>query len=295
MSTRIDQLMDALPAQGLTVQALKTLDFVAPGQWVNINRFDNMIRVATGRGEEDYVARVRERALALYADESQGYQRAVQIYQLVDSTDTALGAAALAHKAGELFSALSFLRAFTPKADTSQAVDLAMKIIAEVMAFRYINSSQPGGVGDFVQALSQYERENLIRVAAILTFDGLVPLGPDFSRKLVNTVHGLSLADLERNSTFQRIRPLLPGDSSASMMNFIGGSIDSLSSYTGNFAGRYGVTSHGVLRSLRTFIDFADDKLDYVAGLLDMSTNYMEHTGIQSVARSVITRAAREI
>jgi hypothetical protein len=35
--------------------------------------------------------------------------------------------------------------------------------------------------------------------------------------------------------------------------------------------------------------------LDYVAAFLDMSTNYYEHTGIQTVARRVIEQAAREI
>ena len=55
-----------------------------------------------------------------------------------------LGMAALANKAGELLSILSFLSAITPKADTTQSIDLAMKIIAEVMAFQYLNTTAPG-------------------------------------------------------------------------------------------------------------------------------------------------------
>jgi len=42
-------------------------------------------------------------------------------------------------------------------------------------------------------------------------------------------------------------------------------------------------------------VDIADDKLDYVAAFLDMTTNYFEHTGTQSVARRLIERAASEI
>jgi len=38
----------------------------------------------------------------------------------------------------------------------------------------------------------------------------------------------------------------------------------------------------------------ADSKLDYLAAFLDMSTNYYEHTGTQTVARNLILRAAQE-
>jgi hypothetical protein len=38
----------------------------------------------------------------------------------------------------------------------------------------------------------------------------------------------------------------------------------------------------------------ADSKLDYLAAFLDMSTNYYEHTGTQTVARNLILRAAEQ-
>jgi hypothetical protein len=41
-------------------------------------------------------------------------------------------------------------------------------------------------------------------------------------------------------------------------------------------------------------MNVADSKLDYVAAFLDMSTNYYEHTGTQTVARNLILRAAQE-
>lgn len=293
LTAPIDQLVDALPAQGMTVQALKALDYIAPGQWVNINRFDNMIRVVTGNGDDAYVRAVRQRALAMYADESQGYQRAVWIYQMVDSTDSKLGMAALANKAGELLSILSFLSAITPKADTTQSIDLAMKIIAEVMAFKYLNTTAPGdGVMDFASGLLEYQKENLIRVAAMLTFDGLVPLGPDFARKLMYTAQGMRLSDLESNATYQRLRSVIPGG--VSPLQFVSGGVSALSNHMGGFTNRYGLSMARVVPQLRGIIEFADDKLDYVAGFIDMSTNYMEHTGIQSVARVLIARAAQQ-
>ncbi|MGB2924076.1 MAG: FHA domain-containing protein, partial [Limnothrix sp.] len=43
------------------------------------------------------------------------------------------------------------------------------------------------------------------------------------------------------------------------------------------------------------FIQIADDNLDVVAAVLDQTTNYFEHTGIQSVATQVIKRAYAEV
>ena len=41
--------------------------------------------------------------------------------------------------------------------------------------------------------------------------------------------------------------------------------------------------------------DQMEGKLDCTAAFLDMTTDYFEHTGIQSVARSLITRAMGEV
>ena len=51
----------------------------------------------------------------------------------------------------------------------------------------------------------------------------------------------------------------------------------------------------GILCGLKGLVDFSDDKLDYVAAFLNMSTNYVEDTGTQSVARSLIERTVGEI
>jgi hypothetical protein len=34
---------------------------------------------------------------------------------------------------------------------------------------------------------------------------------------------------------------------------------------------------------MKGIIDFTEDNLDYLAAFLDMSTNYMTHTGVQPV------------
>jgi hypothetical protein len=122
MSTSIDQLVDKLPSGGLTVRALELLDFAVPGQWRNLTGFDNSIRQITGETDDDLIARVHNRALELYNDSSQGYQRAVWIYQFVDSADSKLGLAAMAHKVGESVGFLSFVDRITPAPEKAQAI-----------------------------------------------------------------------------------------------------------------------------------------------------------------------------
>jgi hypothetical protein len=39
----------------------------------------------------------------------------------------------------------------------------------------------------------------------------------------------------------------------------------------------------------------SDSKLDYLAAFLDVTTNYYEHTGTQTLARRLIERAYAEI
>jgi hypothetical protein len=61
------------------------------------------------------------------------------------------------------------------------------------------------------------------------------------------------------------------------------------------FVSSHGINLESVLGSLRNYIEVSDDKLDYIAGFLDMGTKYFEHTGTQSLARSLVSRAVSEI
>ena len=55
------------------------------------------------------------------------------------------------------------------------------------------------------------------------------------------------------------------------------------------------MTVDKVVTSLKRYVDGIDGKLDYAASFLDMTVNYYEHTGTQTVARSLISRAAAEV
>ena len=296
MSESIDQLVDKLPTSGMTVRALGLLDFVAPGQWQNITGFDNTIRYVTGEQDAEMVARIRARALTLYGDSSQGYQRAVSIFQMVDSAGGKIGLASMAHMLGEKVGMLSFLSNITPKEDKAQTIDLGLKLVAEMVSFCYANGFPGDGIGDFMGAVSSYEKENLIRLSAIVAFDGLIPLGPDYGAKLMDSASGWSPSDLENNALFQRIKGLIPGGGATdAAFQFVNNGLGAMNQYIGGFAGARGITLDGVLGQMRGVIDFSEGKLDLLAAFLDVSTSYMEHTGIQSVSRSLIERAVGEI
>ena len=295
MSKPIFELVDELPTNNITTMSLRSLDFVIPGEWNNLVGFENTIRTVTGETDESIIQQVGDRAVYLFNDRSQGYQRAMWLYQTVDKTDYALGAAALANKVGEKIPLMGFLNRLTPKADKAQTIDLCLKLVVEVVAFCQINGIPGDSIGDFVGSLGDYSGENLMRMAALVCFDGLIPLGPDFIQKAQSTISGLKPSDLEQNQTFSSIKDTIPGGDSGGKLNFIGRSFDSVKGWMGKFVASKALTPEKVANNLQGFIDVADNKLDYLGAFLDVSTNYYEHTGTQTLARRLIERAVAEI
>ncbi len=295
MAKPIQELVDQLPTNNITVSALRALDFIAPGEWENVVGFVNTIKTVTGETDEDLIQQIGERAIYLYNDRSQGYQRAMWLYQTVDSTDKALGAAALANKVGEKIPLLGFLNNVTPKAEKAQTIDLCLKLVAELTAFCQINGIPGDSIGDFVASLGEYSGESFMRMAALVCFDGLIPLGSGFIERSLSWISQTTPHELEQNATFRNIRDDIPGQDSGSKLNFIGESFDSVTGWMGNLVGSKGLTPQKVASNLQSFVEFSGDKLDYLGAFLDVSTNYYEHTGTQTLARRLIERASAEI
>ncbi|MCY7385233.1 MAG: hypothetical protein LH628_22170 [Microcoleus sp. CAN_BIN18] len=295
MSKSIVELVDNLPSGGVTVMMLKSLDFVVPGEWNNLTGFDNTIQAVTRETDRTLVQKIRDRAIELYADPNQPYQATVGLYQIVDRADTALAASAIANKIGEKIGFLSFLSSLTPKADVTQTLDLCIKVVVELIALCKLNNISMNNMGSFGTALSDYKNESIVRMAALVCVDGLIPLGPDFIKKAQSTLAGLSPTTLQQNPTFQSIGNLIPGGSVGDKLGFITATFRSAEGWMNNLVRSRGLTPESILRSMNQYIDIADNKLDYVAAFLDMSTNYYEHTGIQTVARRLVDRAYAEI
>ena len=176
MSKSIFELVDQLPTGGTTIMALNALDFVIPGQWQNLTGFTNTIRAVTGESDEAMIQAIGERAVYLYNDEGEGYQRAMWLYQTVDNAAGALGMAAMANKIGQDVSFLGFLDNLTPKPEKVQSIDLCIKLVVELVAYCQINGIPGDSVGDFLAALGDYGGESLMRMVALICFDGLIPL-----------------------------------------------------------------------------------------------------------------------
>lgn len=296
MSKPIYEIVDELPTDNITVKVLKSLDFVVPGEWHNLVGFDNTIREVTGETDEELIQQIGDRAVWLYNDKSQGYQRSLWLYQTVDSADRALATAALANKVGNSIPLIGgLLTRVTPNPDKAQAIDLSIKLVVELLAFCQVNGIPGDSIGDFAASLADYSGTSLMRMASLICLDGLIPLGPDFLLKIDSILSNLSPGDLEENNTFKRINEEIPGEDSGSKLDFIGNSFSAVRGWMGSFVEDKDLSPDKVMDNIRGFIEVSDDKLDYVAAFLDMTTNYYEHTGVQSLARSLIDRAFAEI
>jgi len=295
MSKSIFERVDNLPKDNLTVKVLRALDIFLPGQWQNLTGFKQTIRQVTGETDDALIQQIGDRAVWLYNDKSQGYQRAMWLYETVDRTDAALGAAALANKMGEKVAFLGFLEKITPKAEKAQTIDLCVKLVVELIAFCQINGIPGDSIGDFVKSLADYSGESLMRMTALICLDALIPLGPDYLQKAADALNKLGTSDLESNQTFSAVKDSIPGKNASAKLDFIGRSFDSVKGWMRGYTADQGITLQKVSSSISKFVELTDDKLDYVAAFLDMSTNYYEHTGTQTLARRLIERAVAEI
>jgi hypothetical protein len=295
MSKPIFELVDELPTSGTTIMALNALDFVIPGQWQNLTGFTNSIKTITGETDEALVQAIGERAVTLYNDKSQGYQNAMWLYQTVDNAAGALGMAAMANKIGQDISFLGFLGNLTPKPEKVQSIDLCVKLIVELVAYCKINGIPGDSVGDFLAGLGEYGGESLMRMVALICFDGLIPLGPDFIDKGMSAISGSSPKELEGNGTFKSVSEMIPGNDTAGKLGFINQGFDSVRGWMTGFVSEKGLTQENALGNLQKFVQVSADKLDYVGAFLDVSVKYYTHTGTQTLARRLIERAIAEI
>ena len=289
MSQSIIELVDNLPTDNITVKVLKTISTFTPGKWENLVGFDNTISAVTGATASQDVAEIRERALELYEDKKQGYQTAIWLYRTVDNTDKAIAAAAIADKIGDTFRFIPFLDKITPKADSVQSVDLRIKLVAELIVFSKLNGLTLNPV-QFASALKEnYQDEALLRMASLICIDGILPLGVNFVNKIRQDLEQRD--NLQTNPAYEVVGDLIPGDNKE---EFIDQSFSAAGDWMDSFSQKLGVNSETISDKLGGFIELADGKLDYLAAFLDGSTNFFEHTGIQTVARKLVTEAANE-
>ena len=288
MTQSIIELVDNLPTDNITVKVLKTISTFVPGKWENLVGFDNTITALTGATSPQEIAKIRDRATALYADKQQGYQTAIWLYRTVDNTDKAIAAAAIADKLGDTFRFIPFLDKITPKADSLQSVDLRIKLVAELIIFSKLHGLTLNPV-QFASSLKEnYQDEALLRMASLVCIDGILPLGVNFVDRIKTDLENRD--NLQANPAYEAVGELIPAENKT---EFIDRSFNAAGDWMDNLSKKIGVTPETLASKLGGFIELADGKLDYLAAFLDGSTNFFEHTGIQTVARRLITQAAK--
>lgn len=295
MTQPLHELLGSLPSSSLTTRLLGLLDTFVPGEWENVTSLEEMVRRVTGEEDQALIQQVGERAIMLYNDESLGYQRAVQIYNLVDDTGLVSGVLSLAAKASEDVDFLSFLDSVTPKSETTQAIDAAAKLVAELSCFCLTNGLPGDSVGDFVSALGAYGKEEKMRLVYWLACDLILPLGPEAMNTVLGYIENLADQYFGENSRFAKLASYLPGSAIADKKALLVGTMQSSVPMLNGVIQSQGITQDNILAKIREFTNAHEGKLDYLAAAVDLTTNVFEHTGIQTVARRVVTRAYGEI
>lgn len=290
MASKIIQLVDNLSEDNLTVKILRAIDFAIPGKWENLTGFDRTITALTKETNPASINRIKERAVDLFDNKKNGYQRAIWLYQTADSTDKAAAAAAIADKVGDTFRFIPFMDKLTPKADAIQSLDLKLKLAAELIAFSSISGAglNPGKFA--VAVKDNYHKEALLRMIALVCFDGVLPLGTNFVSRLREEI--AKGDDIITETALANFGDAIPGEDKKA---FIDDNFNEVSDWMSQIIDKFGLTRESVTDRLGGFIEVADDKLDYLAAFIDASTNFFEHTGIQTVARHIILRAHEEV
>ena len=234
-SKPIFQVLNELPAKNMTTRLLSVLDWVVPGEYHNLVGFENSIKVIAREDDPAVIQKIGERAIALFNDKSQGYQRALWLYQSVDTLQGVAAFAIIANKLGNDFSFLSALKHITPKAQTTQIADLSVKLVVELIAFCQLNGIPGDSFADFVKSLSDYRNESLMRMAALVCFDGLMPLGPDFFSMVMGLLQKSGVTELDKNERFQQVKSLIPGDGTAAQLGFIQKSFGAVEGWVKSF------------------------------------------------------------
>lgn len=291
----LHETLAALPQDNLTARLLKLTSRVADEGWENINDLAQMIRVVTGEDQESYLQEIGERAVQLFADPQERYQRAIRIYRLVDDVDKLVGTASFLDQVAQRVSFLGFMDRLIPKSEKLQAIDAGAKLAAELAAFTAINGLPGDSIADFGRSIAHSANEDRLRITCWILAEGVLPFGPDFLQLIGDQVKAASSGELQQSALFSKVRDLLPGGSDDAGRSLILGTLDEVGGWMGDFVRERGITQASVGSGLQAILDVGERGFDVMAAALDVGTNYFEHTGTQTVARQIVKRAYGEV
>jgi hypothetical protein len=294
MSTILERL-DRLPKRNLTVLALKGIGTLVPGGWRNLTSADDLIADVLGSNDPTLIAQVRRRADELSRARHEGYTRAMSLYDAVNRSQKAAGGLrVLANVAGGL-PLVKQMAKLTPASDTLQAVDLSLKVGAEMLAFTQVNGLPGDSFGDFAASLSEYAGEASVRMAALVCIDALLPLGDQALQRLDELLSRVGPRELRQLPAYAGMASLIPGRGDEAHLSFLRRGVDSWLGWAGGFVGVLGLTGQKAVRALEGTLGPWQGGFEQLATFLDAFTDTYQHTGVQAIARRLVERAAAEI
>lgn len=294
MSTVLERL-DRLPRRNLTVLAIKGISTLVPGGWHNVTDADALIADVMGSSDPELIRQVRARADELSRARHEGYGRAMSLYDAVNRSQKAAGGLRLLANIGGALPLVKRAASLTPASDTLQAVDLSLKVAAEMLAFTQVNGLPGDSFGDFGAALGEYAGEARVRMAALICFDALLPLGDQALQRLDGLLGGVGRKDLQQLPAYAGMASMLPGRGDEAHLSFLRRGVDQWLGWAGGFVGQLGLSGQKAVQALETTLGPWQDGFKQMATFLDAFTDTYQHTGVQAVARRLVERAAAEI
>ncbi len=294
MSTVLERL-DRLPRRNLTVLAIKGISTLVPGGWHNITSADELIADVMGSNDPELIRQVRARADELSQARHEGYGRALSLYDAVNRSQKAAGGLRVLASIGGALPLVKRVANLTPTSDTLQAVDLSLKVAAEMLAFTQVNGLPGDSFGDFAAALNEYAGEARVRMAALICFDALLPLGDQALERLDTLLGKAGKGDLRQLPAYAGMASMLPGRGDDAHLGFLRQGVDQWLGWAGGFVGQLGLTGQKAVRALETTLGPWQGGFEQMATFLDAFTDTYQHTGVQAVARRLVERAAAEI
>ncbi|MCP9771772.1 hypothetical protein KBY66_03910 [Synechococcus sp. Tobar12-5m-g] len=295
MSRTVLERLERLPRRDLTVLALKGISTLVPGGWSNPTSADQLIREVIGSNDPELIRLVRARADQLSGARAEGYGRALSLYDAVNRSQHATGGLRFLANVTAGLPLLKRISSITPPSDTLQAVDLSLKVGAELLAFTQVNGLPGDSFGDFGAALADYAGEARVRMAALICFDGLLPLGDQALQRLDGLLGAAGSGELRKLPAYGRMAALIPGRGDEAHMGFLRKGVDQWLGWAGGFVGQLGLSGQKAVQALEGSIGPWQGRMDQLAAFLDAFTDTYAHTGVQAVARRLVERAAAEI
>ena len=294
MSTVLERL-DRLPRRNLTVLALKGISTLVPGGWHNTTSANELISSVLGSSDAALIAQVRARADVLSRARHEGYGRALSLYDAVNRSQKAAGGLRLLANVAAVLPLVKRAANLTPTSETLQAVDLSLKVAAEMLAFTQVNGLPGDSFAEFGASLGEYAGEARVRMAALICFDALLPLGDQAPLRLDGLLGRVGQKELHLSPAYAGMAAMIPGRGDEAHLGFLRRGVDQWLGWAAGFASDLGLSGQKAVQALESSLGPWQGGFEQLATFLDAFTDTYQHTGVQAVARRLVERAAAEI